>query len=445
MKKEILLTLLCALPLWAGVNGFVETYNRYWVNADSGRWTWNENSFQALFEGAPSEKLHYYAELRFRTFGFPGISSLSDLQRKEKDRVFPYSLELKEAYADIYGFLLDDLDLRIGKQIIAWGTADKINPTSNLSPYDLEDFFDFGAKLGVNSLKATYTKDPWSFDLCFVPVFTPSTMPPPEYADVLFGGTGLSGDYQIRNFSDTIMMPENKITEASEAGSRVSTNIYNWDLSLSYFHGYIGFPLPEKAEMIPDSSSGTVDVRTFLSYPEVDVIGADFSGSLFGLGFWGEGALFVPEDYVLTREIVTPQGPVSSVDTILRRDEPYLKFVLGSDYTFGDGTYINAQYIHGFIHENGRDSLNDYLVFRLEKKFLNDELKIAPLSFAACVTDWGEPGDNYGFVWIPEIEYKPQDNIELTLGAFVIDGKGTGMFPRMKEHDELYFKTKLSF
>nr|MBO2470908.1 hypothetical protein [Bacillota bacterium] len=41
------------------------------------------------------------------------------------------SLELDEAYADVY---LDAADLRIGRQVISWGTADGFNPTNVVNP-----------------------------------------------------------------------------------------------------------------------------------------------------------------------------------------------------------------------------------------------------------------------------------------------------------------------
>jgi len=45
----------------------------------------------------------------------------------------------------------------------------------------------------------------------------------------------------------------------------------------------------------------------------------------------------------------------------------------------------------------------------------------------------------------PEITYYPYDNIELLFGAYIIDGKGSNMFSRLKGNDEVYFKAKVSF
>ena len=53
--------------------------------------------------------------------------------------------------------------------------------------------------------------------------------------------------------------------------------------------------------------------------------------------------------------------------------EPYAKYVLGMDYTFETGLYIQAQYLHGFTTERGANELHDYLIGVIEKKFLNDE------------------------------------------------------------------------
>ncbi|HEX29698.1 TPA: hypothetical protein ENG04_06420, partial [Candidatus Poribacteria bacterium] len=128
--------------------------------------------------------------------GFPKVGTLADLQRFERDRATPWSIDLKEAYLDVYSFLIDNLDLRMGKQIVIWGTADRINPTSNICPDDLEDVFDFGEKLGVNSIKASLYWSVGETDLTltgvFVPVFTPSILPLPEWTAGLMENQGIN-------------------------------------------------------------------------------------------------------------------------------------------------------------------------------------------------------------------------------------------------------------
>jgi len=49
-----------------------------------------------------------------------------------KDSIEPVKLD--EAYADIY---LKNTDLRVGRQVVSWGTADGINPTNYINPREL--------------------------------------------------------------------------------------------------------------------------------------------------------------------------------------------------------------------------------------------------------------------------------------------------------------------
>jgi len=97
------------------------------------------------------------------------------------------------------------------------------------------------------------------------------------------------------------------------------------------------------------------------------------------------------------------------------------------------------------MHERGNVELNDYFSFRFEKKFWNDELRIVPFGGVIAVNDWDDAGNNYGLAGSPEVTYYPSDNVEITLGAFLMDGKGNNMFSRIKDQDQLYLKAKVSF
>ena len=443
----ILLSILLISRAFAQVNigGYVETINRYWISPDSGKWTWNEVRTEVNLEATPGDNLHFYSEVRLRALGFPNITSITDLQRREKDKDFPWSLVVRETYLDIYGFIYPNIDLRAGKQIIAWGTADKINPTSNLSSYDLEDFFEFGEKIGVNALRVNFTLEPVTLEADFIPVFTPSTLPPPEWTNIMLGeDISLPTGMHLVNKRDTVKLPERKLNKSAEAAFKISGTLWNWDFSLSYFYGYDGLPLGERVEIIPLDTLGNVNLKIITSYPRIQVIGGDFAGSVKGIGVWGEGALYIPEDFIMTRVIPSPYGPVMEMDTLLKNKSPYFKFVLGADYTFKNGMYFNIQYVRGFLHERG-DSLKDYFIARVEKKFFNDELKIVPVGIAATISDWDNPRENYGVAYLPEISYSPYDNVEVRLGAYILDGKGRNVFSNMKERDEVFLRVKLSF
>ncbi len=421
------------------INGFLKTDNR--MLTDDNYFTWNENQLGLKFEGSYSGNYHLYSEVRLRGFGFPEISQTADLQ--EKDNIYKWDLEFREAYLDLYQFGLQDLDVRIGRQIITWGTADKLNPTGNICPENLEDVFNFGEQSGVNSVLATYYLGDFTFSGVYVPAFTPAVLPSGIYASALSAPMEFPEGMTINGFTDKIILPEQKFTESSQAAFKLGTSLFDYDLSLSYYYGRDDLPLLNKVTINPIDTLGTVDVAAEMIYPKMQVIGTDFAGNLFNVGIWGEAAFTIPEKIMLSTDL-SALG-MGTQETIALDDDPYCKFVLGGDYTFKNGIYLNTQYLHGFVHERGNDDLNDYLTFRFEKKFFNDELKIVPIGGAVSVTDWDDYENNYGLVINPELSFLPYDNIEMLLGAFILDGKGSNMFSSLKDNDEIYFKAKVSF
>ncbi len=425
-----------------GINGYIKTDNR--LRMDDHRYTWNENRLNLKFEGASSDKYHFFSEVRLRGFGFPDVTQSADLQRQEKDKVYRWGLQFREAYLDLYQFGLKNLDVRIGRQIISWGTADKLNPTSNLSPDDLEDIFNFGEQLGTNALKATYYAGDFTFTGVFVPVFTPATLPMGDFASAFSASMDLPAGMVLHNFNDSIILPDNKLSHTSQFAFKAGTSFFNYDFSISYFNGRDDLPLINKINITPVDTLGGIDIVAEMIYPKMQVIGADLAGSIGSVGVWAEGALFIPDKVTIATLVPTPYS-IQTQQSIALDDEPYFRYVIGGDYTFKNGLYLNAQFLHGFIHERGEDNLNDYFAFRFEKKFFNDELKIVPFGGAIAINDWDNIKNDYGFVGNPEITYYPSDNVELILGAYWLEGKGANMFSQIEKYDEIYGKIKVSF
>ena len=143
---------------------------------------------------------------------------------------------------------------------------------------------------------------------------------------------------------------------------------------------------------------------------------------------------------------VTYQPMTITTDSMLiPSDKPYFKYVVGMDYNFANGIYLNLQYNHGFLHERGSENLNDYYFLHIDKSFFYDKLKLTPVNGAFVVTDYKNLTDNYTLVYMPEITYKPVDDAEITLSAAVIDGKGQNIFAAMKDLDMFIIKFKFNF
>ena len=444
MRRYIFLTVIPSILLLSA-SGFCEidisgeflTDNRFRIKGDN-KFTWNENRLTLKLDSAISGA-HLYSEIWLRGFGFPSISQSSDLQEKSKEKVSPWAIELREAYIDFYKLFTDNLELRIGRQRIAWGTADKFNPTDNLNPDDLEDIMDFGIKLGSNSLKLIYYLGSCTFTGVYIPVFTPAVLPSSDWASALSSPPSLPSGMTLRNFTDSIILPENNPKKNSMGAFKIAGNLFNYDLSISYFYGRDDLPLINKIEITPVDSS-TVDANVEMIYPKMQVFGADLAGAVSNIGIWAEGACFIPEKV----EMETFAVGAGTQTSIALDDEPYFKYVFGGDYTFKNGIYINGQYLHGFIHERGEDNLEDYFMTGIEKKLFNDELNVK-IGFGAEIKDFENIKDNLATMIFPEVNYYPVDNTEITIGAYLIDGKDTTNFGKVKENDEIYLKFKYRF
>jgi len=234
------------------------------------------------------------------------------------------------------------------------------------------------------------------------------------------------------------------------AGGKLKGVVQGVDFSLSYVWGRDGLPLITRNTFVPVDTLGGVQINSQLSFARTHIIGADMATSIAGVGVWAEAAAFIPQKDVIMTNDLSAMFPLSPVpvtkdSTLLEKSRPYVKFIVGGDYHFQDGSYLNMQYLHGFIHERGSKNLNDYFFVRYEKKFFNDKLNIAPVGGGFMITDWNKVKDNYAFAYMPEISYQATENAEISLAAVIFDGKGEGLFSALKELDMFMFKLKYHF
>lgn len=412
-------------------------------------WAWNETRLTFNLEKKIKGNAKFYSEIWLRNIGLPEVASSADLYNK--NIVDPYNLEIRQAYVQLPGFLTKNLDLTIGRQIISWGTADQLNPTDNLNPYDLEDILDFGRHRGTDAINLNYyfTND-FSLQGVFIPFFRPANMPIGIFANALTPEMELPDGMQLEGYSDTVAMPRYNIGESSSAGLRFKGYTRGLDFSVSYVYGLDGIPMNTKNTIIPGASLASIYVNAETSYVRNHIFGADLATSIGGVGFWAEGALFMPKDNVyLTTDYTAffPGSPVPITQDSLLLDntKPYLKFIVGGDYFFGNGSYLNVQYMHGFIHERGRENLNDYFFMQYEMKFLQDKLKIAPLGGGYIVSDWSDIANNYAVVYMPQVSYLASENAEIILSTAIFDGKGANLFSQLNGYDMFMLKVKYSF
>lgn len=460
--------LLCANALALDFRGSIDTDVRF---APEDEWTIDflELELSTEISGELHDRFAILVEPRLISHPIKDEMTLSDLQsRSTADAI---ELELGEAYGELRSLLLKGLDLKIGRQRIAWGTADKFNPTDNLNPDDMSDALDFGEKMPSLGISATYYFDSSRLELVWLPVFSPAVLPPlteemqQEFTeqmdmepntgsaviDDLLNSMIAAEDISALSINQKSKLPDAKL-ENSTAAVKFATMLADFDLSLSYVYGFDDIGTPKLVE-VRMSEDWEPNITAYMGYPRLHIIGADTAGALSWLGdvgVWAEAAYFIPEpmefkalayvpDEIL--EIARIAGAkveegalVVSEDEVA--DEPYFKATVGCDYTFKNDIYINIQYARGMPYENTPDMIGDYLIARAERSFMHETIKLA------FNTIWSSGDGGWGL--IPALEYYPFDGAELDISYFYPLGSEDSKIKRMSD-PLLVFKAKLSF
>lgn len=448
----IIVFLLFPLRLSAEVefSGFIQLDKRILREKTDQPFVEMYNTFRLESKAFLSDEASALASLDLRYYDFANTGSLSELSQGEE--INPLDFGLWEGYLDLYGFLIDGLDLRLGKQRIAWGTADKLNQTDNLNPDDFSDLLDFGRKLPSTAFLATYYLGDFRLIGVWLPSLRPALLPASGIPfDVESYGFSIPEDVNLIIKDYEVELPP-KYLRNSMGAVKLAGNLFNVDFSLSYFYGYDDIPIPETitiTSITPLLPPWDIETAVELNFPKMQVIGFDLAGEALSIGYWAEGGVFFPEEIEVNITALDPDWEeIIKVflpgKTIALKDEPYFKYTLGMDYTFKGGIYLNAQWMHGFFTEAGEDNLEDYIMAYLEKKFFREELKLK-LGGGIDVNDFGDFSENYAYIIIPETTYYPTDNVELTLGTFIMEGKETTMFGQMKDQDQIFLKAKVSF
>ncbi len=179
-------------------------------------------------------------------------------------RDFPANHAVRQFYLDLY---LGNLDIRIGRQLIVWGRADRLNPTDVISPRDFRYLSaDFqGQRYGADAVSARLLLgDAWSLQLLLLPLFEPTVLPDGILPPGLPPPVVVKPDVGFDN---------------PQAGFKVERIGRGLDFS---FSAYRGFSLAPAVTL----RDGTIA----LVHPEFLMGGGDFSAVKGAWGFRGEVA-----------------------------------------------------------------------------------------------------------------------------------------------------------
>jgi hypothetical protein len=330
--------------------------------------------------------------------------------------------ELREAFVD---FRFGRLDVRVGRQIIAWGRADGLNPTDNLTGADLTLLApdDDDRRLGTTALRASYYLGDVSVAGLWLPEFRGHHFPLPPAPGFTFvrDRHGWPGDQWALRVEQT--------------GRAV-------DWSVSHFRGRD--LTPDLGVRLAAATSDPV-AAVSLSHHRVTVFGADMAANLGRIGLRAEGAYVDTEDD-------DGRDPFTK--------NPFLFVVIGGDRTFREYLNLNIQYLYRFVrgHRTVQTGLSPTEAdiaelqgilnsqaarlqhgasFRLSYKWLRETLE----GECAAAGFFGPDG----LALRPKVTYSVTDRWKVLVGAELYRGKSSSVFGLLRPNSTAYLEARWSF
>lgn len=405
--KTVLLTIMLASLVSAQdlvLSGYARTYLGALTTGES-EYSIIQNTFDLNFE-------HSRGDVYFKVNPFLYHYSDKDLE-----------LGFRQAYMDLY---FDSFDIRIGKQQIVWGKGDGVFITDIVSPKDMREFLlpEFSEiRVGVTSLKFNYYSGGSTFELVWIPVFTPTQMPDansiwsikPNYP-LLY-----SIDYSNSDVKNKLSNSE-VFAKYSLLSSEIDFEImagYSWDDDPT-FH----------SEKILNPATGIVD--SVILKPEhhrLATLGGSFSTTIGPAVLRGEGAYYNGKHFQSTNTQYTDGT----------EEKDYIHYLLGIDYSIGD-LKLSTQFIQQAILDYNDYLLNDEfentMTFLASMDFLRETLNVELFSYIGL--------DNGDALIRPKLTYDFVDGFQIQLGANLFFGD-EGQFGRFDKNDMVYTKLKYSF
>ena len=324
--------------------------------------------------------------------------------------------ELREAVLNVS---LGALDLHLGRQILAWGRADGVNPTGNLAA---EDFTlltpdDADRRLGTTTAVATYYAGGLSLSAVWAPEFRGHRFPLPPT-------NGASFAEERQDWPG-----DQWAVRAEQAGGRV-------DWSLSVLRG-----LDLSPDIALDAAQGRVELR----HHRVSVFGADAATTVGRVGVRAEAAYTVTED-------ATGSDPFTK--------NPFAFVVVGGDRTFDGRFNLNLQYLlrvvtdfRGISETSGVDAqaiaaqeavlssqtrqVQHGATMRASYKWLHETLE----------TEWAAVAyaGPRAVAMRPKLTYALTDRVTVLGGAEVFRGNSESLFNLLRPNSTMYFEARWGF
>jgi hypothetical protein len=317
--------------------------------------------------------------------------------------------ELREGYVTTS---YKSFDLKLGRQIIAWGRADGVNPTGNLVAEDLTLLTpdDADRRLGSASAVGTFYMGSTSVSGLWLPEFRGHRFPLPADGGATF-------------------VDEARRWPGDQWAVRIERTGGTVDWSASFYRGL---------DLLPDMEPGVTPGQVTLRHRLNSVAGVDAAMNAGRFGLRAEGA------YVRTSDR-------NGTDPFAKN--PFLFYVIGGDRTYAGRLNVNLQYI-GRVILDFAEPANALAVqqailssqtrrvqhgasMRASIKWLHEtlETELAGLTYAAP----------HGVVVRPKVTYALSDRVLLSTGGEAFRGSDASLFRMMRPNSAVYLEARWGF
>ncbi|OGJ90969.1 MAG: hypothetical protein A2268_10025 [Candidatus Raymondbacteria bacterium RifOxyA12_full_50_37] len=253
------------------------------------------------------------------------------------------NFDIREAYA-AWNHSLGEL--HVGKEIVAWGSADANNPTDNVNPFNYYYLMKEGVNRKVGKLMVRedlFYKD-ITFSLVVSPYFSPAIVPFDDPDMPIFSRpvsvaypikVPLAGIDTIVNIAlnNLVVDPKNSVRN-SEVGARARASFSAGEVSASFFEGFDRMYSPVLGLLAltipPLPSSIILPAQKYYTFHRTQVYGLE------GVGLYQDWALRLEGAYFRTKDL-------DGVDPVIRN--PYVQYVAQADWNAPARTSLIIQYL----------------------------------------------------------------------------------------------------
>jgi len=193
---------------------------------------------------------------------------LEQLNKEKDDR----RTELRELYLDMY---FDNLDIRIGKQIVVWGVLEGMRIVDEVNPMDFHELITpelLDYRIPLWTFKANYYAGKTGYEFIWIP-------------DLVFHQPAARGsEWELFQVLDTTTKPKSFEPEFSEVGLKVTREMLDAEISLSYFYTWDDYPTTFRVVSLEDvqSAEPTQEIPIFPTYTRMHMFGSTLTKEIRG-------------------------------------------------------------------------------------------------------------------------------------------------------------------